>query len=430
MGGGGKGGSTTTQQATDPRIVDAYLDNLNRARSTAGTLGPRQFAPESPFYQGGREMLGTTLGFPGSGAPTGGAGMASTNEATNILRSLAGMQPDRISAMSTMEAMPGMYGGASIAAPGQIADTDLMRYMSPYQQSVIDLGQQDIERQRQMASASMGARAQAAGAFGGSRQAVQEGVLGGEAARAAAMLSAQQRQAGFETALGSAQFDIGQRQLADTLQAQLEQQAGLAGQATTAELLQADQRAAMQADMANLEAQFRAAGLDQQTARQLAEVGAQQQLMGLQGTEAMLNLGLADQRFAQEQLDAIRNLPIEQQRFINEALGLYPPGGGGTSTTTQQESLLGPLATLGAAAIAGPAASDRRLKENIVPLGKEPTTGLPWYEFSYLGDDKRYQGVMADEVEEVYPDAVVVMENGYKAVKYGALGIEMLEVSS
>ena len=70
----------------------------------------------------------------------------------------------------------------------QLATTDLDAYMDPYTQNVIDLGQQDIERQRQMASNTLGAQAEAAGAFGGSRQAVQEGVLAGEALRAGGRL--------------------------------------------------------------------------------------------------------------------------------------------------------------------------------------------------------------------------------------------------
>jgi hypothetical protein len=112
-------------------------------------------------------------------------------------------------------------------------------------------------------------------------------------------------------------------------------------------LLQADQRATMQADMANLESQFRSAGLDQQTARQLAEVGAQQQRMGLEGSQAMMNLGLLQQQMTQEQLDAIRNLPIEQQRFINEALGIFPPGGGGSGTSSSRAFQFNVLAPSG-----------------------------------------------------------------------------------
>jgi hypothetical protein len=74
-------------------------------------------------------------------------------------------------------------------------------------------------------------------------------------------------------------------------------------------------------------------------------------------------------------------------------------------------------------------ASDRRLKENIELVGRDERTMLPLYEFEYKGGDgRRFLGLMADDVEKVYPEAVSEMSNGYKAVDYGMLGIEMVEV--
>ncbi len=97
-------------------------------------------------------------------------------------------------------------------------------------------------------------------------------------------------------------------------------------------------------------------------------------------------------------------------------------------------------ATIGALAGAGAkmyTASDERVKENIVDVGVDQRTGLTLYEFNYkegFGDPNiRYRGVMAQEVELSYPDAVVIrtdgMFNGYKTVDYNMLGIEMKEVA-
>lgn len=72
-------------------------------------------------------------------------------------------------------------------------------------------------------------------------------------------------------------------------------------------------------------------------------------------------------------------------------------------------------------------ASDARLKEDIVPVGVHES-GLGLYEFRYLGETKRYRGVMAQEVLHHTPEAVVVMPNGYYAVNYRMLGLEMIEV--
>ena len=74
--------------------------------------------------------------------------------------------------------------------------------------------------------------------------------------------------------------------------------------------------------------------------------------------------------------------------------------------------------------------SDRRLKQNIEVVGRDERTMLPLYEFEYKnGTGKRFLGVMADDVEQKYPEAVFTMPDGYKAVNYAMLGIEMIEVA-
>jgi hypothetical protein len=89
--------------------------------------------------------------------------------------------------------------------------------------------------------------------------------------------------------------------------------------------------------------------------------------------------------------------------------------------------MLGAALGVGAAYAGRP--SDRRLKENIELVGRDERTMLPLYEFEYKGGDgRRFLGVMADDVEKVFPQAVIEMSNGYKAVDYDLLGIEMVEV--
>tara|TARA_B110000263_G_C15300570_1_gene507762 strand:+ start:933 stop:1979 length:1047 start_codon:yes stop_codon:yes gene_type:complete len=98
---------------------------------------------------------------------------------------------------------------------------------------------------------------------------------------------------------------------------------------------------------------------------------------------------------------------------------------------------IGAIAGAGASAYAThgaglAAASDPRIKENIEEVGVDQRTALTLYEFNYkegFGDPNvRYRGVMADEVELSYPDAVGEFK-GYKTVHYAMLGIEMKEVA-
>ena len=80
-----------------------------------------------------------------------------------------------------------------------------------------------------------------------------------------------------------------------------------------------------------------------------------------------------------------------------------------------QNAMLGGLFDLGGAAIK---ASDRRLKSNIVQIGVHPL-GIGIYEYDIFGH--RDVGVMADEVENVMPEAIVEHPSGYKMVNYGLL---------
>jgi len=96
-----------------------------------------------------------------------------------------------------------------------------------------------------------------------------------------------------------------------------------------------------------------------------------------------------------------------------------------------QDSFLGDLGGImgGAASLYTAFGSDRRIKENIVEVGVDQRTALTLYQFNYIGGDgRRFEGVMADEVELVYPDAVVDTDQGYKAVRYDLLNIEFKEV--
>lgn len=100
------------------------------------------------------------------------------------------------------------------AAPqesGQIANTDMSAYMNPYTQQVSDVVMQDLQRQNQILGNQMDASAMQAGAFGGSRH----GVANAETNRAfldqVARSSAGLNQNAYNTALQSAQFDIGNR---------------------------------------------------------------------------------------------------------------------------------------------------------------------------------------------------------------------------
>lgn len=72
--------------------------------------------------------------------------------------------------------------------------------------------------------------------------------------------------------------------------------------------------------------------------------------------------------------------------------------------------------------------SDERLKENIEFVGEE--NGYDLYQFNYIGmPEHRFEGVIAQQVEMVCPEAVFESE-GYKKVNYDMIGVTMREVDN
>jgi hypothetical protein len=106
--------------------------------------------------------------------------------------------------------------------------------------------------------------------------------------------------------------------------------------------------------------------------------------------------------------------------ILNSQTNMYMQAG------QDNAAMIGALAGAGAKAYT----SDERLKENIEEVAVDQRTALTIYEFNYIGDtSKRFRGVMAQEVEMSYPDAVTQTKLGFKAVNYELLGIEFKEVS-
>jgi len=68
--------------------------------------------------------------------------------------------------------------------------------------------------------------------------------------------------------------------------------------------------------------------------------------------------------------------------------------------------------------------SDIRMKEKIQRMGTSPS-GIPIYEFNYIGDNNRYSGVMAQDLIEMNIDAVSMDDGGFYAVNYNNIDVDM-----
>ena len=82
---------------------------------------------------------------------------------------------------------------------------------------------------------------------------------------------------------------------------------------------------------------------------------------------------------------------------------------------------IGAAGALGGAGIGAAVKSDRRLKKNIKRIGTH-VLGIGLYTWDYLWGEP-FAGVMADEVEQVMPEAIVMHPSGFKMVNYSMLGL-------
>jgi hypothetical protein len=113
--------------------------------------------------------------------------------------------PQNVQQPMPQPAGQGVFGQAAGAYNTALQGPNIGQFMNPYTSQVINRTGMDMARQAQIAQNQLGAQATAARAFGGSRQGVAEGTMLGDYGRAFGDIAAQQRQQGFNTALGAAQ---------------------------------------------------------------------------------------------------------------------------------------------------------------------------------------------------------------------------------
>lgn len=174
-------------------------------------------------------------------------------------------------------------------------------------------------------------------------------------------------------------------------------------------------------NLANSALQTRLAGT--QTQLGVANQAFQNQLAG---ANAQVGAGQLQDENAQKQLIADFTKWQSQDMQDWNRLGLLQSAAAGsagnygtnTQTQTQPFNALGAIGSLG-----GLFKSDKRLKEGVLLTGYH--FGLPVYDFAYKGSRTRWRGVLAQDVAEVMPQAVVLEDDGFLAVDYGMIGFAM-----
>ena len=302
-------------------------------------------------------------------------------------------------------------------------------FFNPYEDQVVQQTLEDIGRQSAQQDIGLRDRAVSAGAFGGSRGRITQEELARQTGRGAAEAVSGIRSAGFGQAQQQAQQAFEQQRGAQ--QGLATMQAGVGGQ--QAQLGQAlGGLGQLAAGMGGQFGQIGGglAGLGQQSQQQLGNQVNLLNQLGQQG-QATQQAALSRQFAGAQQL---AGEPMQRLFQGQQLLAGMPTGqisGGTQGSPYQPQSYQKPsgfsqaLGALGSAASIY-AASDVELKENIKKVGElEP--GVGWYTWDWNETGKAIgveseptEGVLAQEVLEVKPDAVIV-KDGYYAVDYGKI---------
>lgn len=213
---------------------------------------------------------------------------------------------------------PSQYQSKSFTQPGA-ADA----YMSPYMQKVVDINKREAQRQADIAATQRNAKAASAGAFGGSRQAIENA----EAQRNLAMQMGDIQSKGMQDAYGQAMSQFNAEQQAAQQAAQLREQSSQYGAGL-----------GMQGAQIGLGAAGQLGTLGGQYAGQMLDINKLQNMYGGQQQQQAQNILAAQyqdflnaQQRPYQQLafmsDMIRGLPLTQQ---SQSMFTPPP-----STTSQ-----------------------------------------------------------------------------------------------
>jgi hypothetical protein len=300
--GGNSQSAPTSQTVTQTNIPEQFLPYFERlvGRVEAQSQQPYQPYGAPRIAQSGQfgditASREAVRGIAGAGVPGMDVAQQAAQENIGLARGLG-------------QYAPGQFTQFGFDPARQFTGQEVQQYMSPYLENVLDVQKsravEDFDRLR----GARNTRAVAAGAFGGSRQAVQEGLAEEALLRQMGEIEATGRQAAFEQA--AQQFGADRAAQFGVQQAQ----AGELGR------VQTGTEASRQFGAGQGLAALGAAGAE---AGRLAALGEQARGAGIQGAQLLEGIGRAEQAEAQAGLDLAYQDFLRQQGYPMEQLGFY-----------------------------------------------------------------------------------------------------------
>jgi hypothetical protein len=162
------------------------------------------------------------------------------------------------------------------------------------------------------------------------------------------------------------------------------------------------------------------AGIQGQEGQQYNDLAMQE---GQDAAMKQQNLFGANQGMTAEHKDLFDDEVRRWQDQVNTVMTQYKMRTKGGSDIGQLGSGLSSMGGGGGASGGGGMMSDKRLKHNYHIVGKSKS-GINIYQFSYIGSNTRWEGVMAQDV----PQASFMTNTGFYAVDYSKIDVQFKQV--
>lgn len=325
-GGGGSSPSTSNTTVTNQSIPKEFFPYFERVLTKGEALSNENYIP-----YGGQRLAVTSPDTQNSYGMIRGVaanGMPMTSAGAQYTGSLVG---DMAQAGSEG---PYQYSQYGYSGPGTFTGQQVGQYMSPYMQQVVDAQKRSAVEDFQIANQARNAQAVQAGAFGGSRQAVQQGLAERDLLSRTNQIQSEGLQKSYEDAQRMFEQDRAARMAIDQARA-AELSRVQSGQAAENQsyanltLERARQQAALVDQMSLLEQRARAG--DIQSAQLLEAVGKAQQ------SQQQAGLDMAYQDF-------LRQMNYPMDRLTQYASLLHgSPLANATQTTQTTQTPYNPI---------------------------------------------------------------------------------------
>jgi len=302
MGKGSQSSAPTNQTITQTNIPKEFAPYFERL------MGRTEEQSLQPYQAYGGQRLAPSANFADIGASRDITRGVASSGIAGLPAAQSAVQSNITEAQRLGQYGPGQFTEFNFDPARQFTGQEVQQYMSPYLENVLDVQKsravEDFDRLR----GSRNTRAVQAGAFGGSRQGVQESIAEEALMRQMGDIDAKGRQAAFEQAA---------QQFGTDRAAQMARQQAQAGEL---ERVQTGTEATRQFGAGQ---GLAALGVSGAEAGRLVGLGEQERAAGIQNAQLMDALGQSQRGEAQAGLDIGYQDFLRQQGYPQEQLGFY-----------------------------------------------------------------------------------------------------------